>query len=146
MPPPLSRGATGEEAAPMDNSVKSDDVLLLDVDGEALGAGQLLACGDLDVLISHNAIQLGIRFHHRILHQDAVLDDGTLLDLDTAEQHTVLDGALDDAAVGQQGVADVGAGDIAGGVVVADLGVDGALLGEELFQVLSSVSFRFSSK
>ena len=37
VPPPLSRGATGEEAAPMDNSVKSDGVLLLYVHREALG-------------------------------------------------------------------------------------------------------------
>ncbi len=59
MPPPLSRGATGEEAAPMDNSVKSDGVLLLHVHREALGAGQLLAGSDLHVLIGNNAVQLG---------------------------------------------------------------------------------------
>ena len=98
MPPPLSRGATGEEAAPMDNSVKSDGVLLLHVHREALGAGQLLAGSDLHVLIGNNAVQLGIGFHNGVLHEHAVLDDGTLLDLDTAEQHTVLHRALDDPA------------------------------------------------
>ena len=113
----------------MGDQGRSDDVALLNVDGEALGAAQLLVGGDADVLVRHDAVKLDASLHHGVLHQDAVLDDGTLLDLDTAEQHTVLDGALDDAAVGQQGVADVGAGDIAGGVVVADLGVDGALLG-----------------
>ena len=81
MPPPLSRGATGEEAAPMDNSVKSDGVLLLHVHREALGAGQLLAGGDLHVLISNNAVQLGIGFHNGVLHEHAVLDDGTFLTL-----------------------------------------------------------------
>ena len=47
---------------------------------------------------------LHVLFHHGVLHQDAVADDGALLDLDAAEQHAVLNGALDGAAVGQQGV------------------------------------------
>ena len=106
----------------MDNSVKSDGVLLLHVHREALGAGQLLAGGDLHVLISNNAVQLGIGFHNGVLHEHAVLDDGTLLDLDAAEQHAVLHRALDDAAVGQNGVGHLAARHIAGGVVVADLG------------------------
>ena len=38
----------------------------------SLGAGQLLAGGDLHVLIGNNAVQLGIGFHHRLLHQHAV--------------------------------------------------------------------------
>ena len=93
MPPPLSRGATGEEAAPMDIA-RSDGVVLLDVDREALGAGQLFAGGDLHVLIGDNAIQLHVGLDHGILHQDTVLDHSTLLDLDAAEQHAVLHGAV----------------------------------------------------
>ena len=82
---------------------RSDDVVLLDVDGEALGTGQLLACGDLDILVGHNAIQLGIHLHNGILHQDTVLDNSAFLDPDAAEQHAVLHSTLDDTAVGQDG-------------------------------------------
>ena len=72
---------------------------------------------------------------HGILHQDTVLDHSTLLDLDAAEEHAVLHGAFDDAAVGQNGIHDLGTGDVTGGVIVADLGVDGAALGEQRFQI-----------
>ena len=67
VPPPLSRGATGEEAAPMDIA-RSDGVVLLDVDREALGAGQLFAGGDLHVLVGDNAVQLHVGLDHGILH------------------------------------------------------------------------------
>ena len=73
----------------MDNSVKSDGVVLLHVHREALGAGQLLAGGDLHVLIGNNAVQLGIGFHNGVLHEHAVLDDGTLLDLAPAPDAVV---------------------------------------------------------
>ena len=108
-------------------------MVLLNVNREALSAAQLLVCGDADILVRHDAVQLSARLHHGVLHQDAVLDDGTLLDLDAAEQHAVLHRALDDAAIGQNGVGHLAARHIAGGVVVADLGVDRALLGEQLF-------------
>ena len=114
----------------------SDHVVLLHVNREALGAGQLLASGHADILVGDDALQLRIGFHDGVLHQDAVLDDRTLLDLDAAEEHTVLDRALDDAAVGQQRVLHAGTVDVADGVVVADLGVDGAPLGEQSVQVL----------
>ena len=103
---------------------------------EAGGARQLLAGGDLDVLVGDHVLHLHVLFHHGVLHQDAVADDGALLDLDAAEQHAVLHGALDGAAVSQQGVGHLAARHIAGGVVVADLGVDGAVLGEQGIQVL----------
>ena len=125
---------------------RSDGVVLLDVDREALGAGQLFAGGDLHVLIGNDAVQLHVGLDHGILHQDTVLDHSTLLDLDAAEEHAVLHGAFDDAAVGQNGIHDLGTGDVTGGVIVADLGVDGAALGEQRFRLRSSISFRFSSK
>ena len=103
-------------------------MLLLHIHREALGAGQLLAGRDFHVLVGDHTIQLHVGLHHGVLHEHAVLDHSTLLDLDAAEQHTVLYGALNEAAVGQDGVFHLGAGDITGGVVVTDLRVDRAAL------------------
>ena len=42
-------------------------MVLLNVNREALGAAQLLLCGDADVLVRHDAVQLSARLHHGIL-------------------------------------------------------------------------------
>ena len=69
---------------------------------------------DLYVLVGDHAIQLHVGLHHGVLHQDTVADHCALLDLDAAKEHTVLHGALNEAAVGQDGVFHLGAGDITG--------------------------------
>ena len=111
-------------------------MVLLNIDREALGTGELLVGGHTHVLIGDNAVQLSAWLHNGILHQDTVSDHSTLLDANAAEQHAVLHGALDDTAIGQQGIADGRAVDVAHGVVITDLGVDRALLGEQSVQVL----------
>ena len=93
-------------------------VVLGDEYREGIGAGQLLACGDVDVLVRDHILYTAIGLHNGILHQDTVFDDSTLLDLAAAEQHAVLDGALDDAAISQQAVLDGAACHIAGGVIL----------------------------
>ena len=47
-------------------------------------------------------LRLTLSPSHGILHQDRVAHDRALADLDAAEQNAVLDGALDDAAIGDQ--------------------------------------------
>ena len=85
-PRPSLRGATGEGSRPCEsfNVSGSDGVVLLNIDREALGTGELLLGSHTHVLIGDNAVQLSAWFHNGILHQDTVSDHSTFLDAKAA--------------------------------------------------------------
>ena len=69
---------------------------------EGVGSFELFSFRYRNVFIRNNVLNLSACFNHSILHQNAVLNFGPLLDADAPEHDGVDHLALDDAAVGHQ--------------------------------------------
>ena len=89
-----------------------------------------------DILIGDDVVHLCAVAYNSTLSEDAVLDLCALADFYTSEQHTVLNFALDYAAVCNKRVLDDTVEIVLSRCVVAYLGIDGSLGNEELSCVL----------
>ena len=81
-------------------------VALGDEHREGVGAGQLLVLGDVDVLCRYDVLTLQFGSTTVSCIRTQFLTTAPFLIFAAAEQHAVLNGALDDAAVSQQAVLD----------------------------------------
>ena len=104
----------------------------LDNDGVLLGADQLGAGSDGNVLFQDAVLQLCALADDGVVEQDAVLDFSVLSDGNFTEQNGVFHLAVQHAAVSDQAVLDLALVAVVGGNAVTDLGVDGVSAAEQV--------------
>ena len=113
------------------NSICSDFRALADKERIACRTGELPLVRDDDILVGDDIADGAACADDGVLRNDAVPDDGALADPHAAEQHTVLDLALNDAAVRDEGILDVRFQPEAHGRIVLRLGENRRVLDKE---------------
>lgn len=106
--------------------------ILGDDDGICGGRNQAAVAANHTLLIQNAVVNLRAFLNMGILHDDGVFDDRTLGHFDTAEEHRIDHRAFNDTPIGHKRIGALAFLDIARGQIVAHLGINRALGGEEL--------------